>query len=220
MFRFLKISPSIIAIDYNDDKVLFENINKLQNSLAKFIHLDVMDGKFVRNKTFDHTFIEKVRNKTDLLLDVHLMVENPDEVILNYVKAGADILTVHYEACEDIEKTLKTIRDNGCLAGVSISPQTEVSEIEHLVVNGLVDLVLVMGVEPGACGQKFLPETALKVSEIRDMDKSVEIEVDGGINVRNARMLKKLGATILVSGATIFNSEDINQTINQLRGKE
>ena len=220
MFRFLKISPSIIAIDYNDDKVLFENINKLQNSLAKFIHLDVMDGKFVLNKTFDHTFIEKVRNKTDLLLDVHLMVENPDEVILNYVKAGADILTVHYEACEDIEKTLKTIRDNGCLAGVSISPQTEVSEIEHLVVNGLVDLVLVMGVEPGACGQKFLPETALKVSEIRDMDKSVEIEVDGGINVRNARMLKKLGATILVSGATIFNSEDINQTINQLRGKE
>ena len=220
MFRFLKISPSIIAIDYNDDKVLFENINKLQNSLAKFIHLDVMDGKFVRNKTFDHTFVEKVRNKTDLLLDVHLMVENPDEVILNYVKAGADILTVHYEACEDIEKTLKTIRDNGCLAGVSISPQTEVSEIEHLVVNGLVDLVLVMGVEPGACGQKFLPETALKVSEIRDMDKSVEIEVDGGINVRNARMLKKLGATILVSGATIFNSEDINQTINQLRGKE
>ena len=136
MFRFLKISPSIIAIDYNDDKVLFENINKLQNSLAKFIHLDVMDGKFVRNKTFDHTFVEKVRNKTDLLLDVHLMVENPDEVILNYVKAGADILTVHYEACEDIEKTLKTIRDNGCLAGVSISPQTEVSEIEHLVVNG------------------------------------------------------------------------------------
>ena len=220
MFRFLKISPSIIAIDYNDDKVIFENINKLQNSLAKFIHLDVMDGKFVRNKTFDHTFVEKVRNKTDLLLDVHLMVENPDEVILNYVKAGADILTVHYEACEDIEKTLKTIRDNGCLAGVSISPQTEVSEIEHLVVNGLVDLVLVMGVEPGACGQKFLPETAMKVSEIRDMDKSVEIEVDGGINVRNARMLKKLGATILVSGATIFNSEDINQTINQLRGKE
>ena len=220
MFRFLKISPSIIAVDYNNDEILFENINKLQNSLAKFIHLDVMDGKFVQNKTFDHTFVEKVRSKTDLLLDVHLMVENPDEVILDYIKAGADILTVHYEACEDIEKTLKTIRDNGCLAGVSISPKTAVSNIEHLVVNGLVDVVLVMGVEPGACGQEFLPETALKVSELRDMDKSVEIEVDGGINVRNARMLKKLGATILVSGATIFNSKDINQTIKQLRGKE
>ncbi len=220
MFKFVKISPSIIAIDYNNEEVLSENISKLQNSLAKFIHLDVMDGKFVKNTTFNHTFVEKVRDKTDLLLDVHLMVENPDDVILDYINAGADILTVHFEACRNIEKTLKTIRDNGCLAGVSISPKTEVSEIEHLVVNGLVDLVLVMSVEPGACGQQFIPETALKVSELRDMDKSVEIEVDGGINVKNAKMLRKLGATILVSGATIFNSSDINQIINQLRGKE
>lgn len=220
MFRFVKISPSIIAIDYNNDVILSETIEKLQNSLAKFIHIDVMDGKFVKNRTFDHTFVQKVRSKTDLLLDVHLMVENPDSVIMDYINAGADILTVHKEACTDIEKTLKKIRDNGCLAGVSISPGTEVREIEYLIENGLVDLVLVMGVEPGACGQEFKYETALKVSEIRDLDKSVEIEVDGGINVKNARMLKKLGATILVSGATIFNSKDINATIKQLRGRD
>ena len=220
MFRFVKIAPSIIAIDYNNDDVLFENIDRLQKSVAKFIHIDVMDGKFVKNKTFDHTFVEKIKNRTDLLLDVHLMVENPDAVINDYINAGADILTVHLEACENIEKTLKNIRDNGCLAGVAIKPETDIYAIEHLVRNELVDLVLVMSVEPGACGQQFMPETALKVSELRDMDKSVEIVVDGGINVRNARMLRKLGASILVSGATVFNSKDINATIKQLRGRD
>lgn len=220
MFRFVKVSPSIIATDYNDENILNDNLNKLQNSMAKFIHLDVMDGRFVKNKTFGHEFIDKIKHKTDLLLDVHLMVENPDEVILDYINAGADILTVHFEACKDVEKVLKTIRDNGCLAGLAISPKTEVAEIEHLIVNDLADIVLVMGVEPGAYGQAFLPETALKVSEIRDINKFIEIEVDGGINIRNASMLRKLGANILVSGATVFNSQDINFTIKQLIGKE
>ncbi len=220
MFRFVKVSPSIIATDYNDENVLNENLKRLQNSMAKFIHLDVMDGKFVTNTTFDHKFIDKIKHKTDLLLDVHLMVESPEKVILDYINAGADILTVHFEACKDIEKVLKTIRDNGCLAGLAISPKTEVSEIEHLIANDLADIVLVMGVEPGAYGQAYLPETALKVSEVRDINKSIEIEVDGGINVRNARMLRKLGANILVSGATVFNSKDINLTIKQLVGKD
>lgn len=220
MFKFIKVSPSIIAIDYNDEKVLEENLDKLRKSVASFLHLDVMDGKFVKNKTFDHKFIEAIKNKTDLVLDVHLMVENPDDVILDYINAGADILSVHIEASKDIEKTLKTIRDNGCLAGVAISPKTPVDRIKHLIKNALVDVVVVMSVEPGACGQRFNPEALLKVSEISDMDKSVDIEVDGGVNLENAKVLRKLGASVLVSGSTIFNSTDINSTIKQLRGKE
>ena len=220
MFKFIKVSPSLIAINYKDEKVLEENLEKLRKSVASFLHLDVMDGKFVKNKTFDHKFIETIKNKTDLVLDVHLMVENPDEVILDYINAGADILTVHIEASKGIEKTLKTIRDNGCLAGVAISPETPVDRIKHLIKNELVDVVLVMSVQPGACGQSFNPEALLKVSQISDMNKSVDIEVDGGIDLENAKVLRKLGASVLVSGSTIFNSSDINSTIKQLRGKE
>ncbi|MGN1259146.1 MAG: ribulose-phosphate 3-epimerase [Christensenellales bacterium] len=220
MFNFIKISPSILAIDYKNEEILTDALKKIENSYATFVHLDVMDGKFVPNKTFDEKFVERIKNKTDLLLDVHLMINNPEEEVEKYLKAGADILTVHYESCKNLLETLKTIKKYNCLAGVAICPRTPAIKLKEILRSGLVDIVVVMGVEPGDCGRAFIPGSAEKVAEIKELCKSVEVEVDGGVTVKNSKILRKLGATILVSGSTIFNSKDINKTIKELKGKD
>lgn len=217
--RLIKVSPSILAIDYNNDEILDKALADIEKAKANFVHIDVMDGKFVKNKTFDHKFVDKIRDKTSLLLDVHLMVENPDEVIDDYINAGADILTVHYEACKDIHSTLKRINEKNVVAGVAISPKTSVLKIKDLLDTGLVDLVTVMGVKPGACGQSFIPGSAEKVAEIRELNKKVYIEIDGGVTLKNAKILRKMGVNIIVSGSTIFNSKNMKKTIKQLKGK-
>ena len=220
MFKFIKISPSILAVDYNNKEVLADALKSIEKSYASFVHLDVMDGKFVPRKTFDEKFVEQVKNSTDLLLDVHLMVKEPEKVVENYLKAGADILTVHYEACNDLVETLKTIKSYNCLAGVAICPKTPAIKLKEILKSGLVDIVLVMGVEPGDCGRTFIPGSAEKVAEIKDLDKNIEVEVDGGVTVKNSKILRRLGATILVSGSTIFNSKNINKTIKELKGND
>ena len=220
MFKYVKISPSILAVDYNNDDVLFSALKEIENTLASFVHLDVMDGKFVANKTFDETFVEKVKNNTDLLLDVHLMVENPDEVVEKYLKVGVDILTVHFEACKNLPETLKLIKSYNCLAGIAINPKTPAIKIKEILKSGLVDVVLVMGVEPGECGRTFIPGSAEKVADIKDINKYVEVEVDGGVTTKNAKILRKLGADILVSGSTIFKSKNIGRTVRNLKGKD
>lgn len=160
----IKISPSIIATDYTNDEVLFKALEDIEKAGATFVHLDVMDGVYVKNKTFDHTFIDKIKDKTQLLLDVHLMVENPDKLIDKYADAGADIISVHMDACKDVIQTLKHIKEKNVLTGIALNPKTPVIKIKDILETGLVDIVLVMGVKPGACGQAFIPGFCRKSS--------------------------------------------------------
>ena len=216
--RLIRVSPSIIAVDYKNEEILNQALVDIEKAGANFVHLDVMDGKFVQNKTFDYNFVDRIRSKTNMLLDVHLMVKEPDGEVDKYAKAGADIITVHYEACKDIVATLKKIKSRNVLAGIALNPETPVLKIKDIIESKLVDVILVMSVNPGACGQPFIPKTAEKISEIRELNKKVFIEVDGGINLSNASFLRKLGANILVSGSFIFKSKDMKKTISALKG--
>ena len=216
--RLVRVSPSIIAVDYRKDSVLNQAIKDIENAGANFVHLDVMDGKFVKNKTFDYTFVEKVRQKTNMILDVHLMIKDPESEIDKYAKAGADIITVHYESCRDIITALKKIKSKSLLAGIAINPETPVLKIKDLIESRLVDVINVMSVNPGACGQAFIPKTIEKISEIRELSKKIFIEIDGGVNTKNSAFLRKLGVNILVSGSCIFKSKDMKKTINELKG--
>lgn len=222
MFKIVRISGSFLMLDYNNKELLLENIKKLEKSGAKFVHYDVMDGVFVPKKTFDHSLVEWVQQNTNLMADVHLMVANPDKVVDNYIRAGADIITIHYESLpiEKLKQTLAHIKSKTVLAGVSINPETPVYKLKDLLRKGLVDVVCIMGVKPGAGGQSFIPGSAEKVAEVRELDKSVYIEVDGGINARNAKILRTLGANILVSGSYLFNSKNMKKTVKALRGKD
>ena len=217
--KIVRVAPSILAIDYNNKEVLLENLQRLEKSAASLVHLDVMDGKFVKNKSFDHTLVEFIKNHSTLVLDVHLMVKNPELVIEDYIKAGADILTVHYEATENLYETLKKIKSYNCLAGVAINPKTSVLKLKDIIKSDLVDMVTIMGVNPGAYGQEFILSTYEKIVEVRELDKNILIEVDGGVTIKNSKILRKLGVNVIVSGATVFRSKNINKTIKELKGK-
>lgn len=216
-----RVFPSILAIDYQNEQKLKEALHTLEKSGVSFIHIDVMDGKFVENVTFDDKFVAKLKELTNLHLDVHLMVEDPSEqYIEQYIKAGAEIITVHYEAVKDLEKTLRYIKSKNVLAGVAVSPDTPAIMLSTILKTDLVDVVCVMSVQPGAYGQTFIPGSGEKVAEVREMNKNVFIMVDGGVTLKNARMLRKIGANILVSSSTIFNSPDVKRTIRQLKGQD
>lgn len=219
MKRLIRISPSILCLDYNNDIVMQMALEKIERSGANMVHLDVMDGKFVENKTFDHKLVSKIKDMTTLMLDVHLMIENPIAKIENYANAGADIITVHYEACGDkLEETLKLIKSKNVLAGVAINPRTPALKLKDILKTGLVDIVTVMGVKPGASGQTIIPGSAEKVAEIREMDKRVYIEIDGGVTLKNVSILRKMGANIIVSAKTIFESKNMKKSIKALKG--
>ena len=187
MRRLIRVSPSILAIDYQNDEILKKALDDIEKAGASFVHLDVMDGKFVKNTTFDH-------------------------------KAGEDIITVHYEACKDITATLKKIKERNIISGVALNPKTSVLKIKDLLENKLVDLVLIMSVNPGKAGQEFIRGSAEKVAEVRDLSKKVFVEVDGGINIKVARRLRKMGANILVSSSFLFRQKNLRKTIKQLKG--
>ena len=216
--RYIRISPSILCIDYNDDIVLKLALDKIEQSGANMVHLDVMDGKFVPNKTFDHKLVDKIKDLTNLMLDVHLMIENPHDKIADYAKAGADIITVHYEACDNLEETLKLIKSKNVLAGVAINPKTPAMKLKDLLNRGLVDMVTVMGVNPGASGQTIIPGSAEKVAEIRDMDKRVYIQIDGGVTLKNVSILRRMGANVIVSSKAIFEAKNMRRAMRVLRG--
>lgn len=216
--RLIRISPSILCLDYNNDIVLKLALDKIEQSGANMVHLDVMDGKFVPNKTFDHKLVDKIKDMTNLMLDVHLMIENPHNKIADYAKAGADIITVHFEACEDIEETLKLIKSKNVLAGVAICPKTPALKLKDLLKTGLVDVVTVMGVNPGAYGQAIIPGSAEKVAEIREMDKRVYIQIDGGVTLKNVSILRRMGANIIVSSKAIFEAKNMKKAIKTLKG--
>ncbi len=218
MFNLAKVSPSIIAIDYNDEEILNKNIKLLEENNVKMLHVDVMDGVFVPNFTFDCDFVKKLRKKTTLLLDCHLMVENPENQITKFAEAGADIITVHFEACKDLEKTLQEIRRLNCLAGVAINPDTDVKKVEKIIKDGLADVVLIMSVIPGRCGQKYIVGSEEKVFWVKSLGTNIKVEVDGGVNGENAELLRLKGADILVSGSYIFNSNTPTENIKLLEG--
>ena len=216
--RLVRVSPSILCIDYNNDIVLKLALEKIESSGANMVHLDVMDGKFVENKTFDHKLVDKIKDMTNLMLDVHLMIEKPETKINDYAKAGADIITVHYEACDNLEETIKLIKSKNILAGVAISPKTPALKLKDILATGLVDIVTVMGVKPGASGQTIIPGSAEKVAEIRDMNKHVYIQIDGGVTLKNASILRRMGANIIVSSKAIFEAKNIKKAIKTLKG--
>ena len=218
--RLVRISPSILCLDYNNDIVLKLALEKIENSGANMVHLDVMDGKFVENKTFDHKLVDKIKDMTNLMLDVHLMVEKPETKINDYAKAGADIITVHYEACDNLEETLKLIKSKNILAGVAISPKTPALKLKDILDTGLVDIVTVMGVKPGASGQTIIPGSAEKIAEIRDMNKRVYIQIDGGVTLKNSSILRRMGANIIVSSKAIFEAKNMKKAIKTLRGRD
>jgi len=210
------ISPSILSADFAR---LADAVQQVEAAGADWIHVDVMDGHFVPNLTVGPPMVEALRKVTTLPLDVHLMMTNPDEFIPEFAKAGADILTVHVETCPHLHRTVQSIKEQNVKAGVSLNPATSATTLEHIL--GDVDLVLVMSVNPGFGGQKFIDGTLDKIRQIRTMitasKGSPYLEVDGGITVLNVASVLKAGANVLVAGSAIFGSSNITDTIRQLR---
>jgi len=214
----IKISPSILSADWSK---LGKEIVALEKAKADFIHIDVMDGHFVPNITIGPEVINKLRKYTSLPFDVHLMISPVHNFIENFANAGADIITIHPEATDDLRSSIKKIKSYNIKAGVSLNPETSIDKVLDIL--NLIDLILIMSVNPGFAGQKFMEETLEKVKILRkeiDIKKlKTQIEIDGGINFENSKIAKKAGVDILVSGTTIFkeNGGDLKKNIQLLR---
>ena len=210
------ISPSILSADFAR---IADGVHQIEAAGADWVHVDVMDGHFVPNLTVGPPMVEALRKVTTLPLDVHLMMTNPDEFIPEFAKAGADILTVHVETCPHLHRTVQSIKEHGMKAGVSLNPATSAGTLEQILSD--VDLILVMSVNPGFGGQKFIDSTLDKIRQIRAMisasKRSPYLEVDGGITVKNVNSVLKAGANVLVAGSAIFGSDNMSDTIRQLR---
>ena len=209
----VKVSPSILSADFSN---LGKAVKVLEAAGADYIHMDVMDGSFVPQITFGSKMVTSLKEHTRLPLDVHLMIENPIKHADDFARAGADIITFHSEAAEDISAVIDKIKSHGKKVGMSIKPKTPVSLIEKYL--GLLDMVLVMTVEPGYGGQEMMPETLEKVKELRRLCPDLDIEVDGGINAETIRMAINAGANVIVAGSYVFEGGDVKSRIESLRG--
>ena len=211
-----KIAPSILSADFSR---LGEEIKAVEKAGADVIHVDVMDGHFVPNLTVGPMIVKAVKRATNLPQDVHLMIENPEASIPEYVKAGATWVSVHAETCESLHKTLKMIRDLGAKPGVAINPATPLESIQHVLED--CDLVIIMTVNPGFGGQSFMPEPLNKVREltrlVQEKNLSLDIEVDGGIKIDNIKEVSDAGTTMFVSGSGIFKTKDYAATIQEMK---
>jgi ribulose-phosphate 3-epimerase len=210
------VSPSVLSCDFGN---IERDIKMLNSSDAQWIHIDVMDGVFVPNISFGFPILEVIRKHTDKVLDVHLMIESPDNYLASFRNAGADILTVHFETCRHLSRTISAIKELGMKAGVALNPHTPISSLEEVIQE--LDLVLIMSVNPGFGGQKFIQSSIEKVKKlaqlIQEKKSNAVIEVDGGVNLENGLELKKAGAQALVAGSFVFGSTNPIQTISQLK---
>ncbi|GAB7388089.1 ribulose-phosphate 3-epimerase [Bacillaceae bacterium] len=213
----VKIAPSILSADFAK---LGEEITDVVGGGADLLHIDVMDGHFVPNLTIGPLVVSAIRPLTDLPFDVHLMIEHPDRYIPEFARAGADIISVHQEACPHLHRTLNLIKEQGAKAGVALNPATPLTMIEHVLAD--VDMVLLMTVNPGFGGQKFIPGVLEKIRKLRELlaEKGlahVGIEIDGGVNAATAREAVKAGANILVAGSAIFGQANRRGAIEEIR---
>ena len=214
----IKVSPSILSANFAD---MGAEVKSLEANGADMVHCDVMDGVFVNNISFGIKMVEDIRKYTKLPLDCHLMIVHPEKYVERFAKAGADIITVHYEACKDnLEEVLTLIKSTGVKCGAVINPDTPVSAIEKII--PLCDMVLVMSVFPGFGGQKFIRESLDKLREIRaiidKLGKDIDLEIDGGVTLDNAKEIIEAGANVIVAGSAVFNAPDRAKAISTIRG--
>lgn len=214
----IKIAPSILSADFSK---LGEEVLKLHDAGADFIHIDVMDGEFVPNITFGMPVIKAIRNKTDKVFDVHLMINNPQRYIDEFIAAGADIITIHYEAERHLDRAIQYIKSKGVKAAVALNPATPTMVLKDIIAN--LDMVLIMSVNPGFGGQKFIPYSLDKIREVKEMavkanNADVLIQVDGGVDKNNVKDVIEAGANVIVAGSAIFGDGKIEENIKALRG--
>ena len=194
------VAPSLLAADFSRLK---EEVQEVEKCGAEYLHLDVMDGNFVPNISYGSPVISAIRPHSNLVFDVHLMVEEPDRFIKDFVDAGADIITVHVEAIKHLHRTIQLIKSYGKKVGVALNPATPIETLKHVVKE--IDMILIMSVNPGFGGQAFIPETLNKIKELRTLYPEIDIEVDGGVNDKTVEAIKEAGANILVAGSYLFS---------------
>jgi|TARA_B110000261_G_scaffold131071_1_gene147088 ribulose-phosphate 3-epimerase len=213
------IAPSVLAADFAN---IQRDVEMINNSEADWFHIDVMDGVFVPNISFGFPVMEAIKKHATKPLDVHLMIVNPDQYIETFKKAGADILTVHLEACPHLHRTIQAIKQKGMKAGVALNPHTPVHLLKDVIAD--LDLVCIMSVNPGFGGQKFIRNTFTKVQELKQMiidaDADTLIEIDGGVGTDNAKLLVDCGADVLVAGSSVFKAESPVEAISLLKKLE